>query len=72
MSFDCACFSGGYVYIACAKPYCKDVTVDSSLGTIDYDSLFVSDEYIFVQVKEICLAKTQLMYIHYCCIQFEL
>ena len=63
MSFDCAGFSGGYVYMACAKPYCTDVTVDTSLGTVDYDSLYVSDEYIFVQVKKLfCLKDTTYVY----------
>ena len=44
------------MYVACAQPYCKDVTVDKSLGTIDYDTLLLSDEYIFVQVRETILS----------------
>ncbi|XP_064630142.1 VPS10 domain-containing receptor SorCS1-like [Lineus longissimus] len=48
-----------YSYKACAFPYCKDVTVDKSLGNIDIHSLTVQDQYIFVQ-KSTDFSRSQL------------
>lgn len=42
--------TGHYLYKAVTTPYPKDVTVDSSIGNIDVNSLLVEKEYIFIQV----------------------
>ena len=39
-----------YHFKTCAQPYCKDVTHDKSIGSIDISSMLVINEYIFVQV----------------------
>lgn len=58
------------MYVACARPYCTDVKVDRSIGTIDYDSLLVSDEYIFVQVKETILLPICWQNITFCLLDY--
>ena len=63
-NFNLLYFVGMYHFKTCAQPYCKDVTHDKSIGSIDISSMLVINEYIFVQVCLLALLSIRLTHFH--------